>query len=336
MDWPLPQESVDVSFMSTNVYPPTPQSSAIGQDRVEVDELPITWDDLGIGPGQLPSLHPPNSRLALMRQRRREHHRRRGHSCPEHRQHRQRRAACRPNQTSAAANQPLHAHPSKPSRQGAEPAAHPEHQHQHPHVEWPRPQSSRTSPPPSDSIRNPESDHVVSSGMPCDSAAGTDGDVGMSLPDDQPSTSHDAPSLKSHSDAAQLSKPDIYIRPPPRPSTLRTEAIRAALALEALTIGNESSDQAEAYEYDATSPVSPLDPSSGQELPVGLALHKEYGLLRVRTASTAAAAAAATGDRVLVHSVPRVRRRRLKKLETQPKSGDDAPAPEVMEVSQTP
>lgn len=338
MEWLLPQESVDATTTPTTNLDdqPTQSSSATKLGYVEVDELPQPWDcDFDLGLGQ-PSLHSPASQLALMRQRRRQQYRRKGPSCTaEPRAHRHRRTDRRHSPLPVALSQSVRSLPPTLSHHGAEPARQPEYQPQHLHGDSSRPQSPSISCP---TINTPEdipaSGHVVLPGTAaCVPAKGSDGDVDMSSPDRKPWTAqHDIPSVEKRYDRPQALHPVTNPQPRARPSTIRSEAIRAALALEALRIDNEcsSSSTSDGPEKDGSDAITTpgataLEPNTEDDMLKDLPIHREYGLLRVRSASNVAAAPA--GNRVLVHSVPRVRKRRLKKLETRLGATDDSPPP---------
>lgn len=321
-DWPSPQEPSGSTPTKANINPAS-QPSEMAQGHVEVDQLPQAWEyDFDLDFEHLPS-QIPTSKLALMRQRRRrqQQYRRRGPSRPEPRLHRQGRPDRSHNATSML-NHSSHSFSSRPTDSNMEVIRQPAHVHGHQQSsprEWVGPEpASRSSP-----VLLPEAtiepDLVMSNDTSCGgSTQERDKEMDMTPQDGPPPAFHG--DLVPENNTAQSSSMGTHSRPPLRYSTLRSESIRAALALEALSLNSESSD------YPHTAPTTPsASPDSGddQDLLDSLSLHREYGLLRVRSSS---ASAASTGSKVLVHSVPRVRKRRLKKMEARLGTGDDTSA----------
>lgn len=304
MDWPSPQE---------------PSGSTPTAANIEVDQLPQAWEyDLDLDFEHLPS-QIPTSKLALMRQRRRrqQQYRRRGPSRPEPRLHRQGRPDRSHNATSMF-HHSTQTFSSKPTGSNMEIIRQPEHTHQQLGPgEGAGPEPACLPSP----LIHPEATIEPDLVMSNDTSSGESAherDKEMEVtPQDSPPTAVHGDILSENT--AQSSAMCSLSRPPLRYSTLRSESIRAALALEALSLNNESSD------YPHTAPTTPSAPDSGddQDLLDSLSLHREYGLLRVRSSS---ASAAPTGNKVLVHSVPRVRKRRLKKMESRLGTGDGASA----------
>lgn len=326
MDSSSPQQSLDGTSTASSMNPPQPLPT--GSGPVEVDELPQLWGyDFDSDLDHQLSSQIPTSKLALIRQRRREHYRQKGLSRPDPRLHRQRRLNC--NYIAASSTKSRSQHPQSPTvdLHGAERVSQTEPEHQQSHGT----SSGSRSPHPSSSASCPhehvETDRAVPSPTACSSAKGCDGDIDMSCPDDRSVTSHDSSSLSERqSEETKPSERTTHARPRVRPSALRSESIRAALALEALKLDNESGGPSEIDGQKATqTPIASSNASYDKEFIEGLPLHREYGLLRVRPAA-AAAATAATRNKVLVHSVPRVRKRRLRKLETRLAAGDSANA----------
>jgi hypothetical protein len=322
LDWPSSQEPSGSTPTTANLDPVS-QPSAMEKGHVEVDQLPQAWEyDFDLDFEHLPS-QIPTSKLALMRQRRRrqQQYRRRGPSRPEPRLHRQGRPDRSHNATSML-SQLSHTFPPRPTDLDMEVLRQPEHGHRHQQLGPGEGVGLEPACPSSPPVLHPgatiEPDLVMSNGTSCGgSAQDRDKEMNLTPQDGPPPTLHG--DLVPENNAAQSSNMGTLSRPPLRHSTLRSESIRAALALEALSLNNESSDCPQ------TAPTTPSAPDSGddQDLLDSLSLHREYGLLRVRSSS---ASAAPTGNKVLVHSVPRVRKRRLKKVDARLGTGGGASA----------